>query len=100
MRQRVVADLSGLPISGERHSSPSWWGTLAFMLIEGTGFALAIGIYLYLAALAPAWPPVMPRTSPPAPASPWCCWRASCPMRCCPAGPMPRTSAGCDSACW
>jgi heme/copper-type cytochrome/quinol oxidase subunit 3 len=60
VRQRVVADLSGLPISSERHSSPSWWGTLAFMLIEGTGFALAIGIYLYFAALAPAWPPAAP----------------------------------------
>jgi len=60
VRQRVVADLSGLPISGPRHSSPSWWGTLAFMLIEATGFALAIGVYLYLAALAPAWPPAPP----------------------------------------
>jgi heme/copper-type cytochrome/quinol oxidase subunit 3 len=60
VRQRVVADLSGLPISGTRSASPSWWGTLAFMLIEGTGFALAIGVYLYLASLAPTWPPAAP----------------------------------------
>jgi cytochrome c oxidase subunit 3 len=60
VRQRVVTDLSGLPISGARHSSPSWWGTLAFMLIEGTGFALSIGIYLYFAALASTWPPATP----------------------------------------
>ncbi|MDB5372626.1 MAG: cytochrome oxidase subunit [Belnapia sp.] len=60
MRHRVVADLSGLPICGNRRSSPSWWGTLAFMLIEGTGFALAIGVYLYLAGLAPVWPPAVP----------------------------------------
>jgi heme/copper-type cytochrome/quinol oxidase subunit 3 len=60
VRQRIALDLSGLPISGERHSSPSWWGTLAFMLIEATGFALSIGIYVYLAALAPVWPPAAP----------------------------------------
>jgi cytochrome c oxidase subunit 3 len=60
VRHRVVADLSFLPLSGDRSSSPSWWGTLAFMLIEGTGFALAIGVYLYLAGLAPAWPPAPP----------------------------------------
>jgi cytochrome c oxidase subunit 3 len=60
VRHRVVADLSGLPISGTRTASPSWWGTLAFMLIEATGFALSIGVYLYLAALAPVWPPAAP----------------------------------------
>ena len=37
-------------------ASPTWWGTLAFMLIEGTGFALAIAVYLYLMSLAPTWP--------------------------------------------
>jgi cytochrome c oxidase subunit III len=29
---------------------------MAFMLIEGTGFALAIATYLYLMSLAPVWP--------------------------------------------
>jgi heme/copper-type cytochrome/quinol oxidase subunit 3 len=37
-------------------ASLTWWGTLAFMLIEGTGFALAITVYLYLMSLAPIWP--------------------------------------------
>jgi heme/copper-type cytochrome/quinol oxidase subunit 3 len=37
-------------------ASPTWWGTLGFMLLEGTGFALALAIYLYLWSLAPAWP--------------------------------------------
>ncbi len=60
MRSRIVLELSGLPMSGARHASPSWWGTLAFMLIEGTGFALSVGIYLYLASLAPAWPGLPP----------------------------------------
>ena len=25
-----------------------WWGTLGFMALEGMGFALAVGAYLYL----------------------------------------------------
>lgn len=56
MKQRVVADLSGLPSFGTGPRSPTWWGTLAFMALEGTGFALAAGSYLYLAYIAPAWP--------------------------------------------
>jgi heme/copper-type cytochrome/quinol oxidase subunit 3 len=53
---RIVADLSGLPLHGMGTASPTWWGTVAFMLIEGTGFALVIGVYLYLASLASVWP--------------------------------------------
>jgi cytochrome c oxidase subunit 3 len=55
-KYRVVADLSELPLHGMGSASPTWWGTLAFMLIEGTGFALLIGVYLYLASVASAWP--------------------------------------------
>ena len=55
-KYRVVADLSELPLHGMGSASPTWWGTLAFMLIEGTGFALVIGVYLYLASLASIWP--------------------------------------------
>ncbi len=53
---RVVADLRDLPLHGTGPSSITWWGTLGFMLLEGTGFALAIGAYLYLALNAPEWP--------------------------------------------
>ena len=56
MKDRVVADLSDLPAHGMGMASPSWWGTSAFMLIEGTGFALAIVVYLYLMSLAAQWP--------------------------------------------
>lgn len=56
MKQRIVADLSHLPLHGRGSTSATWWGTLAFMLLEGTGFALAIAMYLYLASLAPEWP--------------------------------------------
>src|SRR4051795_10694266 len=56
MRQRRVQDVSELPTSGFGASSPVWWGTLAFIALEGTGFALAVAIYFYLAATNQSWP--------------------------------------------
>jgi heme/copper-type cytochrome/quinol oxidase subunit 3 len=56
MKQRVVLDVSHLSMHGMGTASLTWWGTLGFMLIEGTGFALAIAIYLYLMSIAPHWP--------------------------------------------
>ncbi|MBO1075506.1 cytochrome c oxidase subunit 3 [Roseomonas marmotae] len=64
MRHRVVADLSALPLHGSGSASVTWWGTLAFMLIEGTGFALVIAVYLYLASIAPHWPIGAPPPDP------------------------------------
>jgi cytochrome c oxidase subunit III len=61
MKERVVADLSPLPLHGMGAASVTWWGTLAFMLIEGTGFALAIAVYLYLLSIAATWPIDAPR---------------------------------------
>lgn len=54
---RIVGDLSTLPesASGPRHLV--WWGNIGFMVIEGTGFALAAAAYLYLMTQAPVWPP-------------------------------------------
>lgn len=56
MKHRAVLDVADLPLHGEGLASLTWWGTLAFMLLEGTGFALVIAIYLYLGSLAPEWP--------------------------------------------
>src|ERR1700710_2134525 len=56
MKQRVVLDLSKLPAHGMGTASPTWWGTSAFMLIEGTGFALSLMVYLYLMSIAQVWP--------------------------------------------
>jgi cytochrome c oxidase subunit III len=56
MRARAVLDLSRLPMHGLGTASVTWWGTLSFMLIEATGFALAIAVYLYLMSLAAVWP--------------------------------------------
>ena len=56
MKQRIVLDVSKLPLHGFGAASVTWWGTLGSMLIEGTGFALVIAVYLYLMSLAPSWP--------------------------------------------
>jgi heme/copper-type cytochrome/quinol oxidase subunit 3 len=66
MSGRATLDVSRLPVHGLQSTSLTWWGTLAFMLIEGTGFALAIGIYFYLLSIAPAWPlnPAPPDLAP------------------------------------
>jgi len=61
MREKIVLDLSRLPMHGMGAASVTWWGTLAFMLIEGTGFALTIAVYLYLMSLAANWPINAPR---------------------------------------
>ncbi|MBV8913228.1 MAG: hypothetical protein JOZ05_09345, partial [Acetobacteraceae bacterium] len=52
MKIRRVLDVSGLPLHGIGPESVTWWGALGFMLIEGTGFALVIAVYLYLRSLA------------------------------------------------
>ncbi|ACI58432.1 heme/copper-type cytochrome/quinol oxidase, subunit 3 [Rhizobium leguminosarum bv. trifolii WSM597] len=56
MKERIALDLSKLPLHGTGNASLTFWGTSAFMLIEGTGFALAIAVYFYLMSLAPRWP--------------------------------------------
>lgn len=56
MKERVALDLAHLPPHGGGSASPTWWGTLVFMLLEGSGFAITIAVYLYLRSLAPVWP--------------------------------------------
>jgi cytochrome c oxidase subunit III len=45
-----------LPTYGFGSRTPMFWGTLSFILLEGTGFALAIGSYLYLMHVNQDWP--------------------------------------------
>ena len=50
-------DLSALPDCAFGNRSLTWWGVIAFMLIEGTGFALAGAAYFFLSAHQGSWPP-------------------------------------------
>lgn len=54
---QIVGDTADLPNAEVGPRSVVWWGTLGFMLLEGTGFVLAAGAYFYLAAQARSWPP-------------------------------------------
>ncbi|WP_026190767.1 cytochrome c oxidase subunit 3 [Methylobacterium sp. WSM2598] len=53
---RVTRDISALPTYGFGPTSPMWWGTLGFFVVEGTGFALALGTYFYLVQQNQQWP--------------------------------------------
>jgi cytochrome c oxidase subunit III len=57
MKARVVADVRPLPTWSFGHHSLMWWGTLGFMLIEGTVFLLAIAGYFYFFTISAGWPP-------------------------------------------
>lgn len=56
MRSRAIADVSELPSWSFGHHSLMWWGTLGFMLIEGTVFLLAVAAYFYLFTIGAQWP--------------------------------------------
>jgi cytochrome c oxidase subunit 3 len=54
---KFEGDLAHLPTHGFGPKSLTFWGVVAFFLIEGTGFALAIGAYFFLEGLEDNWPP-------------------------------------------
>jgi len=55
-------DVSGLPSFAFGSRGTPWWGAVALIAIEGTGFALLLGTYLYLRGNADVWPPEGVRT--------------------------------------
>src|SRR5918994_7869845 len=52
-----VLDVSHLPTTVFGHRSHMWWGTLGFMLIEGTTLLVCLASYFYLRLNFPTWPP-------------------------------------------
>ena len=53
----IVGTVADLPHSATGPKHLVWWGNIGFMAIEGTGFLLAAGAYLYLATRGGGWPP-------------------------------------------
>jgi cytochrome c oxidase subunit III len=49
-------DYSHLPTYGFGTAMTMAWGTIAYITLEGMGFAIAASAYLYLAVINPAWP--------------------------------------------
>jgi len=56
-RQQASIDVSGLPDITYGHRNVVWWGTVAFMAIEGTTLAMCAATYLYLRRNFSALPP-------------------------------------------
>lgn len=56
MKPPFELDVSGLPTYGFGTRMTMWWGTLAFCVLEGAGFALAGAAYLFLWVNNPDWP--------------------------------------------
>jgi cytochrome c oxidase subunit III len=54
---RSELDVARLPTTVFGHRSHMWWGTLGFMLIEGTTLAACLASYYYLRLNFPTWPP-------------------------------------------
>ncbi|TFW16067.1 cytochrome c oxidase subunit 3 [Duganella callida] len=55
-REPEIIDAAALPTHAFGPSSPTWWGTIGMIVIEGMLFALTIMSYFYLRSQAPAWP--------------------------------------------
>ena len=53
-------DVAGLPDHAFGHHGQIWWGTVSFMVIEGTMFITVLITYFYLKLRVSAWPPGVP----------------------------------------
>jgi cytochrome c oxidase subunit III len=57
LEPHFTEDLSGLPHDKFGAGSLTWWGTIGFMVIEGTAFALTFAAYFFLMNQEQQWPP-------------------------------------------
>ena len=53
----TVADISALPRTVFGHRSLMWWGTIGFIIIEGTTLFICVVSYFYLRRNFSSWPP-------------------------------------------
>lgn len=60
MSERRTLDVSALPTYAYGHHGVVWWGTVGFMVIEGSMFVIAIITYFYLRLKVSDWPPSLP----------------------------------------
>jgi heme/copper-type cytochrome/quinol oxidase subunit 3 len=60
MNERLALDVSPLPKYSFGHKGQVWWGTVGFMVIEGSMFVMALIVYFYLRLKVEDWPPGLP----------------------------------------
>jgi cytochrome c oxidase subunit III len=53
----AAIDAARLPALGWGPAAAVWWAIWSLIAIEGTVFVLLVSVYLYLRAIATAWPP-------------------------------------------
>ena len=58
--ERRILDVSALPNHAFGHKGLIWWGTVGFMVIEGSMFVIVLIAYFYLRLKVSAWPPSLP----------------------------------------
>jgi cytochrome c oxidase subunit 3 len=56
-RRALYLDVSALPHHAFGSRDLMWWGTMGFMLIEGSMFAVLLATYGYLYGIEETWPP-------------------------------------------
>ena len=54
---RIVADVARLPRTVFGHRSLMWWGTIGFIVIEGSTLFICVASYFYLRRNFSTWPP-------------------------------------------
>lgn len=57
---RRILDVAALPDHAFGHKGLVWWGTVGFMVIEGSMLVLHLVTYFYLRTRVPEWPPGLP----------------------------------------
>lgn len=57
---RRTLDVARLPDYAFGHQGLIWWGTVGFMVIEGSMFVMALVCYFVLRTRVPEWPPSLP----------------------------------------
>lgn len=60
MSPRRALNVAGLPDYAFGHQGLIWWGTISFVVIEGTMFVIAFVAYFVLRTRVPEWPPSAP----------------------------------------
>jgi heme/copper-type cytochrome/quinol oxidase subunit 3 len=55
--RRTVLDVAALPDHAFGHQGLIWWGTIGFIVIEGSLFVMALVTYFVLRLRVPEWPP-------------------------------------------
>lgn len=56
-QKRRVLDVSPLPDYAFGHQGLIWWGTIGFMVIEGSMFVMGLVTYFFLRTRVTEWPP-------------------------------------------